>query len=126
MPSSVTSFVAPLRAPVRGVQGQAACHRNVAIGRGIVDASAIPRRNVAFVAPPQPSLSETPVLIAEPLVDRGSNGVWLSLARALRSGRRSRWFKSSHPDFPFHGLRAPRAVRGRRGREEGATTVGQR
>ena len=25
-------------------------------------------------------------------------GMWLSLARALRSGRRGRWFESSHPD----------------------------
>src|SRR5262245_56668667 len=29
---------------------------------------------------------------------RALHGVELSLARALRSGRRSRWFKSSHPD----------------------------
>ena len=28
-------------------------------------------------------------------------GVWLSLARALRSGRRGRRFKSSHPDHFF-------------------------
>ena len=28
-------------------------------------------------------------------------GVWLSLARALRSGRRGRRFKSSHPDHSF-------------------------
>ncbi len=25
-------------------------------------------------------------------------GAWLSLARALRSGRRGRWFESSRPD----------------------------
>src|SRR4029077_7379036 len=30
------------------------------------------------------------------------------------------------PDCLLHGRRASRAVRGRRGREEGATTVGQR
>jgi hypothetical protein len=40
----------------------------------------------------------------EPLAADGNSatihefGVWLSLARALRSGRRGRWFKSSHPD----------------------------
>ena len=27
------------------------------------------------------------------------SGVWLSLARALGSGPRGRWFESSHPDF---------------------------
>ncbi len=32
------------------------------------------------------------------------HGVWLSLARALRSGRRGRRFKSSHPD---HFLDSP-------------------
>ncbi len=26
------------------------------------------------------------------------NGVWLNLVRALRSGRRDWWFKSTHPD----------------------------
>jgi hypothetical protein len=37
-----------------------------------------------------------------------SDGVWLSLARALRSGRRGRRFKSSHPDqseAPIRGFR---------------------
>ncbi len=32
------------------------------------------------------------------------SGVWLSLARALRSGRRGRRFKSSHPDHFFDSL----------------------
>ena len=32
---------------------------------------------------------------------RAPVGVWLSLARALRSGRRGRRFKSSHPDHFF-------------------------
>ena len=35
-------------------------------------------------------------------------GVWLSLARALRSGRRGRRFKSSHPDHFFaHNRQSP-------------------
>ena len=38
------------------------------------------------------------ILISRPI------GVWLSLARALRSGRRGRRFKSSHPD---HFLDSP-------------------
>ena len=42
------------------------------------------------------------------------DGEWLSLARALRSGRRGRWFESSLPDFfaEFAGRPAARGIGG--------------
>jgi hypothetical protein len=60
------------------------------------------------LTPPAILLECAPFYAARPLrTGVAANGAWLSLARALGSGPRGRWFKSSRPDFfgnePFGG-----------------------